>query len=299
MPGKVCLVTGATAGIGQVTSRELACRGATVVVAGRSPERCAATVEMIRRETGSESVEALIADLSSLAEVRRLASEFTARHRRLDVLINNAGALFELRRESADGIEMTFAVNHLAPFLLTNLLLDTLKASAPARVIVVASGAHKDVQAFNFDDPEAKSDSYTASRGTSLLYTLAMPWKHPAFIQYAETKLANLLFTYELARRLAGSGVTANALHPGLVNSRFSAGAGVYTWFMRQMMRFFGISVEEGAKTTIYLATSPEVANVTGQYFIKEKPAESSPASHDRDAARRLWELSERMTSTA
>jgi retinol dehydrogenase 12 len=302
MVGKTCLVTGATAGIGAVTARELARRGATVLVVGRNPERCQATVGAIRRETGNPSVEALPADLSSQAEVRRLAKDFTDRHRRLDVLVNNAGALFERRRESVDGIEMTFALNHLGYFLLTNLLLGTLRASAPSRVVVVASEAHRDVPAFDFDDPEARAraawrGAYTDSRFRSLLYSLLMPWAHPAFLQYAHTKLANLLFTYELARRLAGTGVTANALHPGLVATNFSAGDGPYSWFMRRQARWFGVSPEEGAKTTVYLATAGEVADVTGRYFVKEEPADSSAASHDPDAARRLWELSERMTA--
>src|SRR5262245_55083634 len=159
MSGKTCLVTGATAGIGEVTARELARRGACVVIVGRSQERCEATVAAIRRETGNPSVEFLVADLSSQAEIRRLAREFLGRHRRLHVLVNNAGALFDQRRESADGIEMTLALNHLAYFLLTNLLLDTLKASAPARIVNVSSHAHEMVREFDFDDPQARSRS--------------------------------------------------------------------------------------------------------------------------------------------
>ena len=302
MAGKTCMVTGATAGIGAFAARELARRGAAVVIVGRSKERCEAAAEAIRRETGNASVEFLQADLSSQAEIRRLAAEFLARHRRLDVLINNAGALFELRRESADGIELTFALNHLGYFLLTNLLLDALKASAPSRIVNVSSDAHRLVRrAFDLDDPQARMrhPRYGRSKAASLLWTcLAPPW-HPAFMQYAQTKLANLLFTYELARRLERTGVTVNALHPGFVASNFTAGNGVYGWFMRIWARLLAISVEQGAHTIIHLATSPEVEGVNGKYFVKQKPAESSPASRDAAAARRLWQLSEKMTGLA
>lgn len=299
MAGKTCLVTGATAGIGEATARELARRGATVIVVGRNRERCEASVGSIRRETGNVSVEFLAADLSSQVEVRRLAREFRDRHDRLHVLVNNAGALFALRRESVDGIEMTLALNHLGHFLLTNLLLDTIKASGPARIVNVSSDAHEMVKGFDFDDPQARTRScgrYGRSSFVSLSYTLLLPRSHPALLQYAQSKLANLLFTYELARRLAGTAVTANALHPGFVASRFSAGNGVLGWFMRRWAGLFAISVEEGARTPIYLATSREVDGVTGQYFVKQAPAVSSAASRDEMAARRLWRMSNELT---
>jgi NAD(P)-dependent dehydrogenase (short-subunit alcohol dehydrogenase family) len=301
MVGKTCLVTGATAGIGQVTARELARLGARVVIVGRSKERCATTTEAIRRETGSLSVEFLVADLSSQAEVRRVAREFLERHDRLHVLVNNAGALFAQRQESVDGIEMTLALNHLAYFLLTGLLLDTLKASAPARVVNVSSRAHEDISGLNFDDLQARMHArtfwgYGESKFSSILFTLFAPMRHPAFLQYARTKLANLLFTYELARRLEGTGVTVNALHPGFVASRFMAGNGALGWFMRRWAVLFAVSAEEGAKTSVYLATSPEVEGVTGKYFAKQKPVVSSPASLDEAAARRLWQQSEELT---
>src|SRR5262249_21571535 len=286
MGGKTCLVTGATAGIGEVTARELARRGACVVIVGRSRERCAATAEAIRCETGNPAVEFLVADLSSQAEVRRLAREFLARHDRLHVLVNNAGALFAQRRESADGIEMTLALNHLAYFLLTGLLLDTLTASAPARVVNVSSRAHEDVKALNFDDLQARASArkfwgYGGSEFAGLLYTLFAPMRHPGFLQYARSKLANRLFTYELALRLEGTGVTANALRPGFVASRFMAGNGALGWFLRRWAGLFGRSVEEGARTSVYLATSPEVEGVTGKYFARQKQVASSPASLD------------------
>jgi retinol dehydrogenase-12 len=301
MDGKTCLVTGATAGIGEVTARELARRGARVVLVGRSRERCEATAEAIRRETGNPAVEYLVADLSSQADVRRLAREFLARHDRLHVLVNNAGALFAQRRESIDGIEMTLALNHLAYFLLTSLLLDTLKASAPARVVNVASRAHEDVRGLDFGDLQARARArsfwgYGESKFAGLLYTLFLPMRHPGFLQYARSKLANLLFTYELARRLEGTGVTVNALHPGFVASRFMAGNGALGWFMRRWAGLFGVSAEEGAKTSINLATSPEVEGVTGKYFARQKEVASSPASLDVAAARRLWDLSEELT---
>jgi NAD(P)-dependent dehydrogenase (short-subunit alcohol dehydrogenase family) len=299
MAGKTCLVTGATAGIGLVTARELARLGATVVIVGRSRERCDRAVESIRRDTSNPAVEFLTADLSSQAAVRRLAREYEDRHSRLHVLVNNAGALFASREETADGIEKTLALNHLAYFLLTTLLLDTLLASAPARVVNVSSHGHEMVGGFDFDDPQARHGgrwSYGRSGFVSALYTLFAPTRHPAVLQYARTKLANLLFTYELARRLEGTGVTVNALHPGFVSSSFMAGNGTLGWFMRRWVGLFGVNAEEGAKTSIYLATSPEVAGVTGKHFARCRLAPTSPASMDEAAARKLWDLSEALT---
>jgi NAD(P)-dependent dehydrogenase (short-subunit alcohol dehydrogenase family) len=277
MQGKVCLVTGATAGIGAVTARTLAQGGATVVLVGRSRERCEATTARIRQETGNPAVAYLLADLSSQAEIRRLAQEFQHQQQRLDVLVNNAGGVFLRRQESVDGIEMTFALNHLGYFLLTNLLLDVLKASGPARVVSVASDAHRRLQGMDFDDLQGRN-RYSGIRA------------------YCQSKLANVLFTYELARRLGGTGVTANALHPGFVASNFFAGKGWMGLLVNVSAKVFAISPEEGAKTSIYLATSPEVEGVTGKYFVKEQAVKSSSASEDEVAARRLWEVSEEMT---
>ena len=299
MSGKTCLITGATSGIGEAAARELARRGAAVVIVGRSRERCAATVESIQRETGNTSVEFLVADLSSQMQVRQLAREFFERHSRLQVLINNAGALFERRTESVDGIEMTLALNHLAYFLLTSLLLEMLQHSAPARIVNVSSSAHDDVRAFDFDDPQAdhRRPAYGQSKFASLMYTLAIPWAHPAVVQYAQTKLANLLFTAELARRLAGTAVAVNALHPGFVATGFTSGNGALGWFMRRWASIVGISPVDGARTVVHLACSSEVEGVTGQYFIKEKPAVPSEAARDIAAASRLWRLSEDWTA--
>lgn len=276
MSGKTCLVTGATSGIGEVAALELAREGARLVLVGRSREKAEATADRIRREAGNPAVEYLLADLSSRAEVRRLADEIKARHPRLDVLVNNAGAMFAPRRESVDGIEMTWALNHLAYFRLTDLLLDTLKAGAPSRVVSVASDAHRMVSGINFDDVEGKKS-------------------YKAFRIYGQSKLANILFTRELARRLEGTGVTANCLHPGFVATNFTTGEGWLYWAMKQAARVMAVTPERGAQTTVYLASSPEVGGTSGGYFAKSRPAKTTAAGRDDRAARRLWELSERM----
>ncbi|HWG45798.1 MAG TPA: SDR family oxidoreductase [Gemmataceae bacterium] len=279
MQGKTVLITGATDGIGLVATRELARLGATVVAVGRNADKTAAVVERIRLETGNPRVEGMLADLSSQRDIHRLVQQFRERHDRLHVLLNNAGALFHPRRESVDGIEMTFALNHLGYFLLTNLLLDVLKASAPARIINVSSAAHRRAK-LNFDDLQYRR----RYRGMGV---------------YSASKLANLLFTYELARRLQGTGVTVNALHPGLVATRFAVGSSWVGRVLRGLIWCFGISPEQGARTLIYLASSPEVEGVTGKYFQNEKMVESSPASRNEDAARRLWDISEVLTQRA
>jgi NAD(P)-dependent dehydrogenase (short-subunit alcohol dehydrogenase family) len=277
MRGKVCLVTGATSGIGRETAFGLAARGATTLLAARDEARAKATVDAIRRETGNADVDFVLADLSEQAQVRRMAAEVLDRYPRLYVLVNNAGAMFWRRRVTADGLEMTFALDHLAPFLLTNLLLDRLKASIPSRVVTVASEAHEGAQV-PFDDLQQEHTRYRPLR------------------VYGQAKLANLLFTYELARRLAGTGVTANALHPGFVASNFAQGNSQAMKTLMLVTRPFSISPQEGAKTSIYLAASPEVESVSGEYFIKCKPARSSAASYDEAAARRLWDASMQLT---
>ena len=277
MQGKVCLVTGATSGIGRETALGLAARGATTVLAARDAARAKAAVDAIRRETGNAEVDYVLADLSVQAQVRCMAADILDRYPRLDVLVNNAGAMFWRRHVTADGLEMTFALDHLAPFLLTNLLLDLLKASIPSRIVTVASEAHEGAQ-IPLDDLQQERTRYQPLR------------------VYSQAKLANLLFTYELARRLAGTGVTANALHPGFVASNFAQGNSQVMKTLMVVTRPFSISPQEGAKTSIYLATSPEVENVTGQYFIKCRPARSSPASYDEAAAHRLWDVSLHLT---
>ena len=277
MSGKTCLITGATAGIGEVTARELARFGARVIVVGRSPGRCAATVERIQGQTGSSAVESLVADLSVQADVRRLVGEVRERCDRLDVLVNNAGGMFLDRRETVDGIELTLALNHLSYFLLTKRLLPLLEASAPSRIVNVASDAHRGIS-IDFDDIQGRR-------------------RYSGWRAYKRSKLANILFTYELARRLEGTGVTANALHPGFVRTNFFEGLTGWIGFITRLgASLVAIGPEEGARTSIYLASSPEIEGVSGQYFVKSRPARSSPQSHDRVAADRLWRLSEELT---
>lgn len=295
MIGKVCLVTGATAGIGYVTARHLAQRGAAVWLVGRSREKCVAAAQSISAATGNPAVGFLVADLSAQADVRNLARQFLAENDRLHVLVNNVGALFSRRQESADGIEMTLALNHLAPFLLTNLLLDALAAGAPARIVNVASDEHRAARAFDFLDPQARSRHVQSELG-SFLYAIGAPRHHPGLRQYAQSKLANVLFTRELARRLQGTRITANALHPGFVASDFMAGNGVYGWFMRRLAALAAVSVEEGAKTSVHLATAPEVEGISGAYFVKQQSVLPSPAAQDPEASLRLWQLSEQWT---
>jgi NAD(P)-dependent dehydrogenase (short-subunit alcohol dehydrogenase family) len=276
LSGKVVLLTGGTSGIGKVAARELARREATVVVVGRDRARCEQTVAELRAETGSECVSFLEGDLSAQAEVRRVAAEFLDRYDRLDVLAHNAGAIFGERRLSADGIEMTFALNHLAPFLLTHLLLDVLKGTSRSRVVNVSSEAHRFGQ-IDFDDLQGVQ-RFNPVRA------------------YAQSKLANVMFTYELARRVYDAGVTANALHPGFVASRFAGElTGVLGLFFR-LSRPFALSPERGADTLIYLAGSDEVEGVTGKYFVRRRPRRTAPATYDPAVVTRLWRVSEEMT---
>jgi NAD(P)-dependent dehydrogenase (short-subunit alcohol dehydrogenase family) len=282
--GKICLVTGATSGIGEVTARALAQMGATVIVVGRDPQRGATTLDRIKEAAPTAQVEFMLADLSSQAQVRQLAQEFKRKYSRLDVLVNNAGSAFVARKQSVDGIEMTFALDHLNYFLLTNLLLDTIKASAPARIVNVASEAHRRVPGINFDDLQSER-GYNSVRA------------------YGQAKLANVLFTYELARRLDGTNISVNVLHPGVVatdmwfaDTRLRRNNGILRRLVVQLTRLVMISPEQGAQTAIYLAASPNVEGVTGKYFVKEKESQSSPASHDHAAATRLWQVSEFLT---
>lgn len=276
MKGMTVVITGATAGIGRVTARELAVAGARILLVARNREKAEATRRWIMMAADNAEVEPIIADLSSLAQVRSVAEQVISRGA-LNVLVNNVGAIFQRRGETEEGIEMTFALNHLAPFLLTNLLRDALRRGAPSRVVTVSSAAHLRTD-MNFDDLEGRV-------------------RYRAWTAYGQSKLANLLFTYELARRLGGSGITANALHPGFVASDFASNNGAFMRLMMSMAKRLGaVSVEQGARTSIYLASAEEVQGVTGKYFVKCREAESSPASRDRQSMRRLWEVSARMT---
>lgn len=276
MVGKICLVTGGNAGIGKETALGLARLGATVAIVSRNRERGETALAEIKAKTGNQNLTLFVADLASQKAVRQLAEDFKASYDRLHVLINNAGLTITRRTLTPDGLEATFAINHLAPFLLTNLLLDLLKVSTPARIITVSSAAH-----------------YTGSINFN---NLQLERFYTEIGAYSQSKLANVLFTYELARRLRGTGVTANCLHPGIVRSNF-AGSNVSLFgLMFALSRPFQISPAQGAQTSIYLASSPQVATVSGKYFTNKRPAMSSPLSNNEQVARRLWEVSTRLT---
>lgn len=279
LTGKICMVTGATSGIGKVTSYTLASRGAELIVTGRNQQKAEDTVRWIKSGTGNDTIQYLLADFSDLQQVREMATIFRERYERLDVLVNNAGAFFNTRQKTPYGVEMTLLVNHLAPFLLTNMLLDRLKSSSQARIVNVSSDAHK-YDTMDFNDL-GFNRGYSGMKG------------------YARSKLANILFTYELARRLSKYEVTANALHPGHIatdiwRTNFSIIGPVLKW----VMSFFALSPEEGADNTIYLASSPEVEGLTGKYFVKREAVPSSPISYDKNVAQRLWEISAGLTSS-
>jgi NAD(P)-dependent dehydrogenase (short-subunit alcohol dehydrogenase family) len=273
MTGRAVLVTGGTGGIGKATATGLARLGARVGITGRDKARAQAAAEDIRAASGNPAVDAYAADMSAQAQVRHLAQEVLDAYPRLDVLVNNVGGFWNTRRVTADGLEHTFALNHLAPFLLTNLLLDRLRASAPARIVTVSSGAQT-LGRIEFDDLMGER-SWSGQRA------------------YNQSKLANVMFTYELARRLDGTGVTATVLHPGVVNTAFAADdpAGWQRVFL-PVMRPFLKTPERGAETSIYLASAPEVDGVTGRYFVNRRPRSSNKSSYDAAAQARLWQVS-------
>jgi NAD(P)-dependent dehydrogenase (short-subunit alcohol dehydrogenase family) len=270
------MVTGANDGIGKATAQGLANIGATVVMVCRSRERGEAALTEIKEQSSNDLISLLVADLSSQAEIRKLAEDFKGQHSKLHVLVNNAGIIPRKREVTVDGFETQFAVNHLAPFLLTNLLLDVLKSSAPARIVTVASDMHRGAT-IDFDDLQSER-SYGPVR------------------VYSRTKLANVLFTYELARRLQGTTVTANCLHPGVVATKLLADGMGMPSALRSTTRLIGSKPEKGAKTSIYLAASPEVEGVSGKYFIRQKAVESSKGSYDENMASRLWGVSAELT---
>ena len=281
MKGKTCLVTGATSGIGLVAAEELARRGAALILVGRDPRRGAAALKRIKSRVPAAQVALRIADLSRFGEIRRLAAELLATAGRIDVLVNNAGAFFDRHALTEDGVERTFALNHMGYFLLTDLLLARLREAAPSRIVNVASEAHRGAT-LDFSDLAGRNG--------------AKGW--PA---YRRSKLANILFTAELARRLEGSGVTANCLHPGFVATRFGdAGNSLATRaFIGLAKRVMAITPEEGGRTIVHLAGDPAVAGISGRYFIKSRAAQPSPAAQDAAAARRLWEESARLAGLA
>ncbi|HOC41821.1 MAG TPA: SDR family NAD(P)-dependent oxidoreductase [Thermoanaerobaculales bacterium] len=280
MEGRVCVITGASSGIGRAAALDLAALGARVVIVARDPGRGAAARDEVAAATGRRDVALEIADLRSQREVRDLAGRLLAAEAAIHVLVNNAGLTLSERRLTEDGLEETFAVNHLAPFLLTGLLLDRLRASAPARVVTVASAAHR-AAVIPFDD-------LNGERGFS-------GWR-----AYGWTKLANILFTAELARRLDGSGVTATCLHPGVVATGFAReGPLLVREFQRRLGRHLLLDPKRGADTLVWLAASAEVEGASGGYYANRRPVTPAKAARDAAAARRLWEISERLTGLA
>lgn len=276
MSGKLCVVTGANSGIGKATALGLAQMGATVVMVCRNAVRGEEALQEIRAKTRSESLELMMADMASQVSIRQFAENFKQKHQQLHVLVNNAALILGKRAETADGIEMQFGVNHLAVFLLTHLLLDVLKASAPARIVNVASTSHQNAT-IDFDDLHGRR-------------------KYGAMRVYGQSKLANVLFTYELAKRLEGTGVTANCLHPGVVNTEIARNFPAPIRILGKLFGFLMLSAKKGAETSLHLATSPDVEGVTGEYFVKKTRALSSRESHDRAVAKRLWEISAELT---
>ena len=275
--GSTVLVTGGTGGIGLATAAGLAGLGARVGIVGRDPGRAAGAAGSIRRTAAGAGVDTFVADLSSQAEVRRLAGEVLDRYEHLDVLVNNAGGYWAHRHVTADGLEHTFALNHLAPYLLTRLLLERLVASAPARVVTVSSGAQS-MGRIDFDDLQGEL-SYNGQQA------------------YNQSKLANVLFTYELARRLEGTGVTANVLHPGVVDTNFGReDARGWMWLLLPLVRPFLKSPERGARTSVHVASAPELAGVSGSYFVNGTAQKSSKRSYDDQVAARLWDVSAELT---
>jgi len=276
MKGKVVLITGATSGIGKVSAITLAGMGATVVVIGRNLERGKELLKEIERRTGSKETDFIMGDLASLDDVRSAALTFNSRYDRLDALLDNAGGINGKRMVTVDGFEYTFGVNHLAHFVLTQLVLDRLKSSAPSRVVVTSSAAHLNGR-IDFDDLMAEK-------------------KYRSFKAYSQSKLANVLFTFELSRRLKGIGVTANCFHPGTVRTNFGKGLGGIGGAIFPLIGVFMIPPEKGSETQVYLASSPDVEGVTGKYFSKKAVKDSSRKSRDEEVAKRLWDVSEELT---
>lgn len=279
MAGKTCLITGATSGIGKAAALQLAAMGAHVIVVGRNADKGSATVAEIKRRGGPAPVEFLCADLSSQQAIRELARTVSATYDHLDVLINNAGAVYPTRKASVDGIELTFALDYLGYFLLTELLLPLLKVSAPSRIVNVSSSAQR-LGRIDFDDLQG-AQRYSGMRA------------------YSQAKLAIVLYTYELARRLQGTGVTANCLHPGYVATNLAQNNSGAIQRVTKLSYMFALSPAKGAETVVYLATSPLVANITGAYFVKKEPRKSSKRSYDEATAKRLGTISAQMTGLA
>ena len=272
--GKTIVITGATSGIGEVAACELAKQGARIVFTARDRQRAASTMAKLKAANSSADHRMHVADLSSLAEMKRVAKEIVEAESKIDVLINNAGAVFLSRKNSTDGLEMTFATNHMAYFVVTNILLDRLKAGAQARIVSTASDAHRSGK-LDFSDLQSEN-------------------AYGSFRVYGTTKLENILFTRELSKRLQGTRVTANCLHPGFVATRFGRNnaSNIFLKGLSRAIMAFGIKPEEGAKTIIYLASSPDVDGKSGGYYFRSKLEQPTAAAQNDDDARRLWDIS-------
>jgi NAD(P)-dependent dehydrogenase (short-subunit alcohol dehydrogenase family) len=278
MTGKTVVITGATSGLGLVAAGRLAELGARLILVARNRAKAEAMVRHLREKHPDLEARLLVADLSSLGDMRKLAAALPQAAPRIDVLINNAGAIFTRRETTADGLERTFALNHMAYFLLTLLLLDRLKANAPMRIVNVASEAHRNAM-LDFDDLQTAKN-------------------YSGWLAYRRSKLANILFTSELARRLKGTGITANCLHPGFVATSFGDNnGGPFRFALGLAKRFMAIGPQQGGETLVYAASAPEISSLSGVYFDKNRPREPSPAAQDFDAAKRLWQASEKLAS--
>ena len=280
MVGKKCLVTGGTSGLGRATAHALAQQGTEVIVVGRNPKKCEKTVKKIKKSTGNDSIRHLIADLSSQKDIRTLVDEFKKNYSSLDVLVNNAGAKFMEKKVTVDGLEMTFALNHLGYFLLTNLLLEALKTSQNARIVNVSSGAHSGCRTIDFENLQGEKN-------------------FDGRAAYALSKFCNVLFTYELARMLGDTDITVNALSPGGVATNFSRNNGLVPWarhIVSHLLTGNLVGPQKGAKTIVQLATSLEVEGITGKYFVDQKPAQSAELSYDETLGKKLWDVSLKLT---
>lgn len=277
MSKKICVVTGATSGIGKETAFALAEKGASVIVVSRNAKKCISTVKAIKKKTGNNHIEHISADLSDLKQVRNLAKQLKEKYPSIDVLINNAGGYYKTRLETVDGYEMNFALNHLSPFLLTHLLIDNLKESSQGRIINVSSSAHFKGK-IKFEDLQLQND-------------------FNGFNAYAQSKLALTLFNHKLAEQLKSTNVTVNALHPGLVATNFGKNNGVLRFYIRRLLNKNEISPLEGSKTITYLASSADVSKITGGYFEKEKNVKSADDSYNKELANQLWEVTESLTN--
>ncbi|MEK7431804.1 MAG: SDR family oxidoreductase [Cyanobacteriota bacterium] len=276
LKGKICIVTGSNSGIGKVTALEIAKMGATVIMVSRDRNKGEKALEEVRNLSGNKDVELMLCDFASQKSIRKFAEEFKSKYQKLHILVNNAGLILTEKTITEDGIESTFAINHIGYFLLTELLLDVIRESTPARIVNVSSDAHKTGH-IDFDDINFERKKYSSIGA------------------YCNSKLANILFTRELAKRLKGTKITVNCLHPGVISSNFGSNTSGILGFLVKIAKPFFTTVEKGAETQIYLATSPQVEDVTGEYFSKKKVAYTTSEANNEGIAKKLWDVSNEM----